>query len=48
MTTYISIALTLFCLWQCYKISTLEGRIIIMDGFMSWDERQGVKRFYNE
>jgi len=48
MTPYIAIALTLVCLWQFWKIITLEGRIFIMDRFMNWDARQGVRKFYNE
>lgn len=48
MTTLIIMGLVLVCGWQCYRISTLEGRIFIMDGFMSWEQRKDVKEFYNE
>lgn len=48
MTSFIIMFLVFVCAWQCYRISILEGRVFIMDGFMSWEQRQSVRKFYNE
>lgn len=48
MTAFALTALALICLYLLWKISTLEGRIEVMDMNMNMDQRHAVREFYNE